>query len=499
MQLTSLAELLTNLPQSPALSSPNKHSLNQITITGITADSRDVQPGDLFIARRGQQFDGRQFIQQAEGAGAVAVLTEVQCTYTAMNIPVLVSKNLHQDMAILAQCFYGVSSQRMPIIGVTGTNGKTSICHFIAQLLNRIGKPCGMLGTLGNGVFPHLRNSTHTTTDVVSTHRLLAELAQQGANYTAMEVSSHGLDQGRVDQVKFAVGVFTNLTRDHLDYHHTMHNYGMAKRLLFSKHQPQHAIMNYDDNFGRQLFAEFQASLDCFSYSTLATQADIYAQDIQLSNEGIRAQVHTPEKSFTLFSQLLGQHNLSNLLAVIAVLIKLQIPIDTWAQHLVDLQPPPGRMQRFQNTKTPVVVVDYAHTPDALTHALQALRAHCEGRLWCVFGCGGERDVGKRPLMGRVAAQYADQIVITNDNPRNEDPVRIVADIIAQLPQRAKMRVQYDRRQAIAEVINTAQPKDIVLIAGKGHEEYQIIGNDYIAYSDIAWVQELLNEPHTIS
>lgn len=479
--MTHLNSLLDHIPDYPHLE-----------ISGLCSDSRQVKEGDLFIAHAGSLEFRPRFIQQAISRGAVAVLQDAPTTsaYVQLqrNVPIFSIPNLKAQVGPIAARFYGNPTDGMQVIGVTGTNGKTSCSQFIALALQHAGSHCGVIGTLGYGFPDTMHPSFLTTPDAITLQRLLAELKQQNAHSVAMEVSSHGLTQHRVAGVQFDIAIFTNLTRDHLDYHGDMEHYGQAKRQLFLHPGLSAAVINADDAFGLQLLDEFSSKLPCFAYTTqevVVSRADtVSATHIKLSHHGFSARITTPWGSGVLKSSLLGRFNLSNLLAVLTTLGIMQIPFTDILQYLSSLSTIPGRMQPFGGNKRPLVVVDYSHTPDSLEKALIALREHCSGTLWCVFGCGGNRDAGKRPLMGQIAERYSDQLIITADNPRFEDQQRITDDIISGLLCPWAAEIEHDRQTAIAYAINSAHAGDIVLIAGKGHECYQQIGAEKLPFND---------------
>lgn len=483
-------------------------------IMGLTQDSRCVKNGDLFFAVPSTlataSMDGRHFMQDAIAKGAAAILAEAhglaefsnqQFSTGKPTVPVIPVENLLHKIGLIAARFYGDPSTHMQVIGITGTNGKTSCSHFIAKALEMNGEVCGVIGTLGCGVYGKLLQTGLTTPDAILLQKLLADFYAQQAKYVAMEASSHGLSQDRVAGVQFTIGVFTNLTREHLDYHGNMQNYAAAKRLLFNQPGLQYAVLNADDPYGKQWAQELKQTLSVFTYGLNASTVfsdhshHTYAHAIQLNNTGITASLHTPWGEGVLHNPyLLGHFSLSNLLAVLTVLGILGMPLSEILAYLARLRGVMGRMETFGGGKQPLVVVDYAHTPDALQQVLQVLRTHSQGKIWCVFGCGGNRDSGKRPLMGKIAEQYADRIIVTDDNPRHEDPLQIVADVLAGLDSPGNAVVEHDRRRAIAHAVGCAQEGDIVLIAGKGHEAYQIIGDQQQAFSDSLEVQMLLAE-----
>lgn len=474
---------------------------HDILIEGISLDSRAVQPGFLFIALPGETVDGRCYIYDAIHRGAVAVIAEaMQFSPADYAVPIYLVDDLQQKIGVIAAQFYRKPSIQLPVYGVTGTNGKTSCTQFIAHALSALHRPCGIIGTLGFGFPGQLSNQGFTTPDAIRTQQLLAELQSQGAQAVAMEVSSHALAQGRVNAVAFHTAIFTNLTRDHLDYHGDMDSYANAKRRLFEFPDLRYAIINLDDGLGQQLAVELATRLAVVGYSVnsdinpLKNIEMVRVTHAEFHTMGMTAQIMTPWGKGELQSKLLGKFNLSNLLAVLATLGLQNIPLSIILQRLSQLQGVPGRVETFGGGSQPLVVVDYAHTPDALEQVLTALRLHCKGQLWCVFGCGGNRDRGKRSLMGYIAQQYADHIILTDDNPRHEQPQHIVTDIMQGITAIASVVVEHDRRRAIRHALACAKADDIVLIAGKGHETYQQIGDELVSFSDVAEVKILLNE-----
>jgi UDP-N-acetylmuramoyl-L-alanyl-D-glutamate--2,6-diaminopimelate ligase len=464
-------------------------------ITGLALDSRKVKAGDLFFACLGTQLDGRSYIHDAVKKGARAILAEPG-SRVETTVPLFHLKNVTQKISEIAAHFYGSPSRSLQMIGATGTNGKTSCMHFVASALQQLNKSCGVIGTLGNGLYGNIVPGTLTTPDAVSLQQILSDLLQQGAQTVAMEVSSHSIDQGRINGIDFDVGIFTNLTRDHLDYHLTMEAYAAAKKKLFTDYILKNAVINLDDDFGNEIIHSLSGRNNVFGYSIKRKQASvpiIYADEIYLSASGIQATVHTPWGEGKLTSSLIGQFNLSNLLAVLATLCLIDIPLETALNCISHLNSIAGRMQTLGGNTKPLVVVDYAHTPDALEKVLRTLRQHCEGNLYCVFGCGGDRDRGKRPIMANIAEHFADQVIVTDDNPRTENPERIVAEIMQGFINPDKVIVQHDRSKAIRDVIQYAAAGDCILIAGKGAEMVQQIGTSKIPFNDVAEVKEALN------
>jgi UDP-N-acetylmuramoyl-L-alanyl-D-glutamate--2,6-diaminopimelate ligase len=377
------------------------------------------------------------------------------------------------------------------VVGVTGTNGKTTTTHLLAQALDRPEARCGLIGTLGSGFPGQLDPSLHTTPDAISVHRLMAEFVNAGARTVCMEVSSHALDQARVAGVQFDIALFTNLTRDHLDYHGDMQAYAAAKARLFDFPHLKAVVINQDDAFGRELIKRTRGRARIVSFGLHG--GDVQALSVDTSTDGLTLAIATPHGETRLRSSLLGRFNAANLLAALAVLLVAGIPLAEATSALAQTRPVAGRMERFGGVDgQPLVVVDYAHTPDALEKVLQALREHTQGKLVCVFGCGGDRDRGKRPQMGRIAEQLADVVILTNDNPRHEDPAAIINEIASGM-QTTPSAVP-DRTQAIRVALSGACAGDIVLVAGKGHEDYQQVGDRRLDYSDRDTVRALLKE-----
>ncbi|AYF88296.1 UDP-N-acetylmuramoyl-L-alanyl-D-glutamate--2,6-diaminopimelate ligase [Pseudomonas sp. DY-1] len=455
-------------------------------IRELTLDSRKVRPGDLFLAIPGAQHDGRAHIADAVARGAVAVAYEA----VGAEVPevagaeLIAIKGLANQLSAIAGRFYGEPSRALRLVGVTGTNGKTSVSQLLAQALDQLGERCGIVGTLGTGFYGELESGRHTTPDPLAVQATLANLKQAGARAVAMEVSSHGLEQGRVAALDFDVAAFTNLSRDHLDYHGSMEAYAAAKAKLFSWPNLRARVINLDDEFGRQLAAEHHESR-LFSYSLEDSSAFIYCREAHFDDHGVRAQLVTHQGEGLLRSPLLGRFNLSNLLAVVGALLAMDYPLVDVLRVLPSLQGPVGRMQRLGGGEKPLVVVDYAHTPDALEKVLQALRPHVRGNLLCLFGCGGDRDRGKRPIMAAVAEQLADRVLVTDDNPRTEDPSQIFDDIRPGFVAVDKVEFVAGRGLAIARLIGAAGMDDVVLLAGKGHEDYQEIAGVRHSFSDL--------------
>lgn len=462
------------------------------TIAGLAIDSRHIEPDELFLAMPGVTLDGRQFIDDAVARGAAAIVFESSDGFKpgVITVPAYPVADLHSFSGKIADRFYDSPSQKLTVIGVTGTNGKTTCTQLLAQALDQETRRCGIIGTLGNGFPDALDSSIHTTPDTVTVHALLAEYLSAGAAYVCIEVSSHALDQGRVSGVEFDIAVFTNLTRDHLDYHGDMESYARSKSSLFTLPDLRVAIINCEDEFGCDLLTKLDDKIKAVSFGI--NKGDFHATTLNATETGLTMNVETSVGNGVLESQLFGRFNAANLLAVLAVLISCGLTLKDALERLSQVKPVAGRMERFRGTGYPLVVVDYAHTPDALEKVLMALHEHPHERLWCVFGCGGDRDRGKRAQMGEIAERLADHVVLTDDNPRNEDPANIIADI--QSGMHTGTEVIHKRNEAIRNVISRATSGDIILFAGKGHEDYQQIGDERVPYSDRETVIAILGE-----
>jgi len=461
-------------------------------IQNLQLDNRQIKPGDVFFACQGTQQHGRQYIPAAIKAGAAAILIEdpQQRIEYPNKIPHIYIPKLSAQAGQLAAAYYGKPSQQRPLIGITGTNGKTSINHFIAQALQYLGQDCGVLGTLGYGLYPELQLGNNTTPDPLQIQRQLSQFIQAGADVLAIEVSSHALAQNRVVGCDFHSAIFSNLSRDHLDYHRTLANYAAAKAQLFQWPKLQHAIINRDDPIGRELIQNLRADIQCWDYSYQDPKACLYLQIQQQTHNGLETQIHTPDGTANLQTQLVGDFNLSNLVAALGALLSIGIPLDSCAKALSQVNSVSGRMQRYSKADHASIIIDYAHTPDALKQVLRALKPQCTGRLYCVFGCGGDRDQGKRAQMGAIASQHADSLILTNDNPRHEDPETIIKAIESGIPNGTNYHIEPNRSQAIQQAIQQANPEDWILIAGKGHENYQQIGDEKMAFSDAEVVEK---------
>jgi UDP-N-acetylmuramoyl-L-alanyl-D-glutamate--2,6-diaminopimelate ligase len=460
---------------------------SSVLIRELTLDSRKVRPGDLFLAVPGTLQDGRVHIADAiaRGAAAVAYEAEGAAAMTAHSAELVALKGLAGQLSAIAGRFYGEPSRGLHLIGITGTNGKTSVSQLLAQALDLLGESCGIVGTLGNGFYNALALGRHTTPDPIGVQATLADMKKAGARAVAMEVSSHGLHQGRVAALAFDVAVFTNLSRDHLDYHGSMDAYGEAKAALFAWPGLRCRVLNLDDDFGREL-ARVEHDSRLIGYSLEDQRAYLYCRQARFDEQGVVATVVTPQGERSLRSSLLGRFNLSNLLAVVGALLGMDYPLDEILKVLPQLQGPVGRMQRLGGVRQPLVVVDYAHTPDALEKVLEALRPHVKGRLLCLFGCGGDRDRGKRPLMAAVVERLADGVLVTDDNPRSEAPEQIFSDIRAGFSAPERVQFVHGRGQAIAQLVAAANADDVLVLAGKGHEDYQEINGQRQPFSDLS-------------
>ncbi len=464
-------------------------------VQGLATDSRTVQPGDLFLACRGLHVHGLAHLMQAVARGAVAVAydpegyEDTETLFTDITVPVVAVTDLSQHLGVIADRFYGEPSRDLHVIGVTGTDGKTSVSHFIAQALSMNGKPAGLLGTLGYGVYGELNVPTHTTPDALRLQKELAALRDCGVRHLAMEVSSHALHQYRCTGTRFHTAVLTQLSRDHLDYHGNLDAYADAKRRLFQMPGLQCAVLNAGDAFGRELISGLAGDVRVISWQVQDDAEPLGKEWLALRSlralpDGMALSVDSSFGEVVFDVHLLGDFNAANLLAALAALLATGLSIDEAAERLSQVTTVPGRMELFSVPGRPRVVVDFAHTPAALEAALKALRPHCAGKLVCVFGAGGDRDSGKRPAMGAVAERCADRVIVTSDNPRHEVPEDIMAQILAGMtvPQHT---VQIENRgEAIHAAIVAASENDLVLIAGKGHEDTQQIGDLKIAFSD---------------
>ncbi len=472
----SIAALLDD--QLAAL--PGAAAAAGIGVTGLCNDSRRVEPGDLFIAVPGLRTSGAAHIAQAVAAGAVAVLVDAGSPQpTDLSVPILAVPNLAAQQGLIAARFHGEPSEALKVIGITGTNGKTSVSHFLAGCLPR----CAILGTEGNGFPGRLEAATHTTPDPLALQAWLADFRHERARHVAMEVSSHALHQQRTAGVRFDTAVFTNLGHDHLDYHRDLDDYAAAKVGLFASPGLRAAVLNADDAYAERMAAALAPGVRTLRYGVLG--GELRGRAVARPG-GLLIDIDGEFGQASFASPLLGEFNLYNLLATLGVLLLADVPFADAVEKLRDLPPVPGRMQALRRPGAPLVVIDYAHNPPALESVLTALRAHVPagGRLWCVFGCGGERDAAKRPVMGEMAARLADRVIVTDDNPRGEIAADIAAAILGGIADPQGVELIHDRAAAIAHAVRAADVRDLVLVAGKGHEDYQIIGTDKVHFDD---------------
>lgn len=473
----------------------------------MTLDSRQVEKGDLFVALKGHQVDGRQFIEKAIEQGASLVLAEADDDVQAVRFAekfanstacVLEVPNLPKQLSAIAGAFYGNPSEKLTLVGITGTNGKTTTAQLFAQWRNLLGGKSAVMGTIGNGLYGQVQEAVNTTGSAVEIQCNLENFVELGADFCAMEVSSHGLAQYRAEALDFDLAIFTNLSRDHLDYHNTMEEYAQAKFRLFDELSSKQQVINADDEIGREWLVKLPEAVAVSTDSQFQPQQArwIKAKAVQFTLQGATIEFESSWGNGEIKSCLIGAFNVSNLLTAFAGLLALGYDLQKLVETAPLLNGVCGRMECLiseENAEeSPMVIVDYAHTPDALEKALDAARLHCEGELWCVFGCGGDRDTGKRPLMARIAEQLADRVIVTDDNPRTEDPDVIFNDVMKGFRKPKAVQSMHIRQYAIEQAIAQAEPKDVILIAGKGHEDYQIIGTKKYHFSDQEWARKFL-------
>ena len=479
-------------PLSDLLKLINVQSNVDLLIKDICIDSRKVTSGSLFFAYPGVANDGRDFIRAAVENGAVAVVYESlgYDDLSGLSIPAFGVPGLQRKIGLIASAFFDHPSESLQVFGVTGTNGKTTCAYLLAQAFELMGMKSAFIGTIGIGPVSNIKPATHTTPDPISLQRTLAELVAQDITQVCMEVSSHALHQSRVAGLNFYCVLFTNLTQDHLDYHSSMEDYGAAKAKLFTEFESTLAVINADDEFGQSLI---DRSVSEFVVSYGEASGDLYPEDLVLSTNGIEFALQGDGVDFDVVSPMVGKVNVPNLLLVSATLLALSTPIDQVQSVFKELKAAPGRMELFSAPGKPQLVVDYAHTPDALSKALDSVRHHCKGDLWCVFGCGGDRDRAKRVVMAQAAQAKAERVIVTNDNPRSEDPQAIADEILSGFDTPDSVIVELDRAAAISMAFEQARPNDWVLVAGKGHESTQTVGDRVLDFSDRVFAEKLVS------
>lgn len=483
-----------------------------IGVSGLSLDSRKVKSGDAYIALQGIQVHGIDYVADAIANGAQVVLVDADDQKSIarkkhISIPLIAIPDLGVHLGEIAAQFYASPSTKMSVCGVTGTDGKTSVCRFVCEALTQLGYKVGYIGTIGWGLGNALESNPLTTPDCITLQSMMSAFCHNGAEFVILEVSSHALVQGRVNGVAFDIAVLTNFGRDHLDFHGNLSAYRAAKSKLFSWPGLSALVVNIGDQLGLEIASHYASKLpvagfdstDSGAAENLHLQPRLVAEEIQVNEKGLKFRLVENNLNFTVQSALLGRFNVDNLLSCYAIMRAFGIDAEKASAQLSDINPVPGRMERFGYSGQGNFVVDFAHTPQALQAALQTLRSHCSGRLWVVFGCGGDRDPGKRKLMGEVAAQYADQIVVTDDNPRTEPSADIIGHILEGIPLSKNPTVIADREAALQHVIGNANANDWVLIAGKGHENYQIVGSEYRDFSDRETLRRLtsaqVNDP----
>jgi UDP-N-acetylmuramoyl-L-alanyl-D-glutamate--2,6-diaminopimelate ligase len=492
-----LRELLATVDSIEQLT--NHPNVEDAEVKGLKTNSHACGAGDLFIGMPGTRVDGGEFWPSAIASGAVAAIVSPEAAQKnpPTNEAVVISaNNMTTACAQIASAFYGYPGQKLKLVGVTGTNGKTTTTHLIEFLLTKANLSTALMGTLYTRWAGFEQTAVHTTPFAVELQQQLAEAVNAGCEFGVMEVSSHALAQGRVLGCQFEVGVFSNLTQDHLDYHSDMEDYFAAKALLFSPDSLKgRAIINADDAYGKRLIASLNPQ-QVWSYSVNDHSADLWMSDLNYEPNGVSGTLHTPKGEVGFRSPLVGQYNLENLLAAVGAILHLGLDLSLVASAISEFPGVPGRMERVQiiPEQDISVIVDYAHTPDSLENLLKAARPFIPGKMICVFGCGGDRDRTKRPKMGKIAADLADVAVVTSDNPRTEDPERILQDVLSGIPDTIKTTVIGDRATAIRTAILQAQPGDGVLLAGKGHEDYQILGTEKIHFDDREHARDALQE-----
>ena len=473
-----------------------------VVVTGICHDSRRITTGDLFIALSGYDNHGIDFAYQAQRGGACAILAESIKDKSAkpkgrqqpLTISVIEIEDLSEKLGLLASKFYQNPSDKLEIIGITGTNGKTSSAWLMLQAWEKLGLNGAYIGTLGYGTLQQMHDLKNTTPSSLELQKILAEFVNQGITHVSMEVSSHGLELGRINSTKFIGAAYTNISRDHLDFHGTMEKYAAAKEKLFKDYDIKFAVINRKDYYGKNWLADMKCK--SLSYAIEDKEADLFADNIQLSPQGIEFDLNWQNQKHEIKTSLLGRFNIDNIMLVVSTLLSQRFNINEISKIVSEFKPVPGRINCVETkcgqNNGPLIIVDYAHTPDALEQVLKALKEHNARKIWCVFGCGGNRDKGKRPEMGHLAEIFADKVVITDDNPRYEDNQQIIQDIL--MGMNTKPTVIHSRKDAIAYVVEKSHTDDIILIAGKGHETYQLINGQYFPFDDRTIAAGLLNK-----
>lgn len=473
-------------------------SLN-IAVTGLCHDSRKITNGDLFLAISGYDNHGIDFAYQVQRAGACAILAETVKDGMAkpkgrqqpLTIPVIEIENLSEKLGVLAANFYDNPSEKLEVIGITGTNGKTSCAWLMLQAWEQLGVKGAYIGTLGYGNLQQMNELQNTTPNPLHLQRILSDFVKQGITHVSLEVSSHGLSLGRVTGTRFVGAGLSNISRDHLDFHESMEHYSAAKLSLFKDYELDFSVINSNDYYGKQWISKLDSVV---SYAVENTKADLNATDINLTPKGIQFSVVYKQQSYPLFAPLLGHFNVENILLVLAVLSRQGFQWSRILECVPLFKSVPGRMNSVEMpsecSQCPLIIVDYAHTPDALKQVLMALKQHKARKIWCIFGCGGNRDKGKRPQMGHIAESLADVVIVTDDNPRHEDAQQIAEDIL--MGMNTSPLVIHSRKEAISHAIEHAQADDLIVIAGKGHEPYQLIKGHYYQFDDRVVATELL-------
>jgi UDP-N-acetylmuramoyl-L-alanyl-D-glutamate--2,6-diaminopimelate ligase len=462
--------------------------LKKIAIKNIIYDSRKVEKNSLFVAIRGFKTDGHQYLKEAESRGAVAAVVEIK--NEGLKIPQIVVKNTRQVLAKIAASFYRPALSRLQLVGITGTNGKTTTSFLVQSILDAAGIKCGLVGTIFYDLGNRLVKAWNTTPESVDLYDMLNSMYHNGLHGCALEVSSHALALNRIDSLQLEVGVFINLTQDHLDFHKNFEDYFLAKKKLFTHLKPTgHAVINLDDTYGRKIISSLPNKVYTFGFSD---EADVHPNEWESTLEGLKINFSTPVGKININSPLIGKFNIENIMAAIATGLSLNLELHIINNGVKNLKSVPGRLETINFTNNRTVVIDYAHTPDALEKALKVLHPQASNKLWVVFGCGGDRDKQKRSLMGKIAQENSDHVVLTTDNPRNESPENIISDILKGINDQTEIYVKMDRRQAIEFAIKNSQPGDAIIIAGKGHEDYQEIKGIKYPFKDRSVIEEYI-------